>query len=48
MEVLQDLTDMVKAELLEFYCPGVERAPWGKAYLMVVGEVTAHQAGGQC
>ena len=43
---LQDLIDMVKAILLEFQCPEVYKTLKGKAYPNVVGEITAHQAGG--
>jgi hypothetical protein len=43
---LQDLTDMVKAGLLEFQCPGVLHAIQGESLPKVVGEVMAHQAGG--
>jgi hypothetical protein len=43
--VLQDLTDMVKAILLELQCPGDFTRSRGKAYQKVVGEVVAHQAG---
>jgi hypothetical protein len=46
MAVPQDLTDMVKARLQEFQSPVMFMSPRGKAYLMVVGGVMAHQAGG--